>query len=59
MDTDGLALTLEYGTFEVVVQQHSGQFSPSLERRLVAAQKVAHARIEEEAQEDPAREAQR
>ena len=58
METDRIALALEHGAFQIVVEQHPGQSLPRLERRLMPTQKIGHACIEEETQEDPAREAQ-
>jgi hypothetical protein len=58
MEADGIALPLEYDTFQVVVEQDPGQPTPGREGGLVATQEVGHARIEEEAQEEPTREAQ-
>jgi hypothetical protein len=58
MEADGIALPLEDDTFQVVVEHDPGQPTPGREGGLVATQEVGHARIEEEAQEDPTREAQ-
>ena len=45
-------------SFQVVVEQDPGQSTPGREGCLVTTQEVGHARIEEEAQKDLAREAQ-
>ncbi len=58
VETDGIALALEHGTFQVVVEHDPAQPAPGREGSLVAAQEIGHLRIEEEAQEDRPREAQ-
>ena len=54
-EADGIALALQYGTLEVVVQQHPGQTTPALKGLAVGAQKALHARVQREAQEDAPR----
>ena len=58
METDRIALALEHGAFQIVVEQHARQTTPCVKRRDVATQEVCHLRIEVEAQEDRARVAQ-
>ena len=58
MKADGVALALQNNTLKIVVENHSRRTSPHFEGLDMAAQKVLHACIEEEAQEDLARIAQ-
>jgi len=58
MKADGIALALEHGTFEIVIEHDPWQPTPGGEGGLMATQEVGHLRIEEEAQKDLAREAQ-
>ncbi len=58
METDGVVVTFQYRTFQIIVQQNPGDAAPGGKRGDVAAQKVLHAGIEEEAQEDLPRVAQ-
>ena len=58
VEADRVALALEHGALEVVVQQHPGHAAEGGEGRDMAAQEAVHAGVEEEAQEDHARVAQ-
>ena len=58
MEADGVPAPLEHRALEVVVEQDPRTGLPGEEGRLVAAQEILHARVEEEAQEDLARPAQ-
>src|SRR5271165_4621939 len=55
VEADRVAVTLEHGASQVVVQDDPGDALPRGEGGEMAAQEVLHARIEEEAQEDVAR----
>lgn len=55
MKTDRLTLALEHGALQIIVEQDSRHAAPGIEGADVAAQKVLHSRIEEEAQVDVAR----
>lgn len=53
VEADRLAMTLEHGAFEIVVQNGLWNPAPPLERLDMTGQKRLHPGIEEETQEDP------
>jgi len=55
MKTDCLPLALEHRALQIIVEQDSRHAAPGIEGADVAAQKVLHSRIKEEAQVDVAR----
>jgi hypothetical protein len=52
VEADRISLALQHRALQVVVEQHPGHPAPGCEGRLMTAQEVGHARIEEEAQKD-------
>ena len=58
MEADGIALALEHGTFQVVVEHDPGQSTPGGEGRLVATQEIGHRASRKKRRKIAAREAQ-
>src|SRR5450755_1176441 len=58
MEADGVAVALQHSAFEIIIEDDLRDPGPCLKSLDMAAQKVLHAGIEEEAQEDLARIAQ-
>jgi hypothetical protein len=52
MESNRVAVSLQHGALEIVIEQDAGNAAPCGERADMAAQKVLHAGVEKEAQKD-------